>query len=990
MNHDEYSAACLVSSCDLPQRLLARSAVLSVVASTGGELTLPFPISWYRQWQEYSLDAHISVTQALHVLQVSCFLRDEEAITGASQTVAAEIRQSFRNAVRAELQLSLAALPWPASVHRGSSVTCQWLQDLPAEAAEAVLQHLHPVECIQLPVDMRLARLASLCSAGALDLRGLLSRCPDLSRLPQRDQDCVTNLSLDLLPASCSPSSPTTAGHTPSHLLTNLSPTTLLTLVDTDLTSDALHLLKPILHALSQPPNRLHTAVISPADAALPPPSLTARQRSRTCGHFLSALPCMHLRHLTLDLPPHLQPHLACVDTWAPPLACMRALTHLRLSLSSTAPRSRPPSHPGRSTRPPTADHTSQFYRCISPATMPNLQHLSLFITHATYLHGFFAQHAQHTRLRSLELSCCPTSGHSSSRSTRTQRFLRGAREFRYSSGQLPLCRAMHAAAFAAMPQLTHVAFATQYDAVVAAPPSDCGRHKWLPLPLLLPDGVLGDLEPCCAQVTACELQLADMTASVSRIAPGDVTNGAGAACRPARHAGAVVGVSVGLPPHQLPLLARLSALTRLHLQLLPGEAAGADGHEAPELAHAGSMLRAVHAAADQQGGHGARREPTSRGAHRGSPRDGGRAEEERAEEGGREGGSSDNAGSMADEDSGASSPLSMNEALPLQDWACSPHLLSLTCFFDHHLPSTFAVSAARHAASLTALTALSWRSIRAGSTALTEPNVSDTAAFGTCHAASAAPDPAGVGALAVGLWEMRSLRSMTVDAPEATPEAATQLAAALGACTRLTQLTLHMRSLEALTARSAASGSPGLRRIGLVGPSAHAYGACEPLPALAELQSLTLRACGNAPAGARPGSAWEVQPRCANDLVAGLAAIPQLSRVCISEIGCSGDVAAGAVTGQGRGPRGLGGPASRLSQHYSRLRALRELSLEFDFCFVAALAPQLEALRRLQRLEVAAGASDGRRDVLRRLWRSTAKLPLRRGVRLRTDMPET
>ena len=60
-------------------------------------------------------------------IQVACFLRDEERIREASGTIAAEIRHHFRTAVKAELQLSLAALPWPASPPRESNTSWDYL-----------------------------------------------------------------------------------------------------------------------------------------------------------------------------------------------------------------------------------------------------------------------------------------------------------------------------------------------------------------------------------------------------------------------------------------------------------------------------------------------------------------------------------------------------------------------------------------------------------------------------------------------------------------------------------------------------------------------------------------------------------------------------------------------------------------------------------------------------------------------------------------------
>lgn len=44
-----------------------------------------------------------------------------------SASIAADIRHHFRTAVKEGLQLSLAALPWPASPLRESNSTCDYL-----------------------------------------------------------------------------------------------------------------------------------------------------------------------------------------------------------------------------------------------------------------------------------------------------------------------------------------------------------------------------------------------------------------------------------------------------------------------------------------------------------------------------------------------------------------------------------------------------------------------------------------------------------------------------------------------------------------------------------------------------------------------------------------------------------------------------------------------------------------------------------------------
>lgn len=53
-------------------------------------------------------------------MQTACFLRDEQCMQEVAGTIAAYIRQAFRSSVKAELQLSLAALPWPVREPRES------------------------------------------------------------------------------------------------------------------------------------------------------------------------------------------------------------------------------------------------------------------------------------------------------------------------------------------------------------------------------------------------------------------------------------------------------------------------------------------------------------------------------------------------------------------------------------------------------------------------------------------------------------------------------------------------------------------------------------------------------------------------------------------------------------------------------------------------------------------------------------------------------
>lgn len=335
----------------------------------------------------------------------------------------------------------------------------------------------------------------------------------------------------------------------------------------------------------------------------------------------------------------------------------------------------------------------------------------------------------------------------------------------------------------------------------------------------------------------------------------------------------------------------------------------------------------------------------------------------------------------------GTSSENEECEESSLQEWQCANTLQSITCMGALHIPSNLCADLVRHVATLTALVTLSWHSTH---------HSSDAHDVRAVHPTCAAADPAGIGALASTLWELRGLRSLTVDAPEATMPAAAALAAALCCCTALTSLSVSLRSLEPFAGRSGTGARGGLMQCSL---SQHS---CRPLPMLTSLQRLSLRACGRSPVLPQSSAEmWQVHPRCANELVEGLLDTPALTYLCMSEVGCCRDAPAGSTRqasrqsgqrcgGQGRrggGANGHTGPP--LSPHFARLRSLQDLRLEFDFCYVGALAPQLERLMGLQRLEVRSGSSDGRRDVLKRLWRSTARLPLREGVRLRTDMPD-
>lgn len=517
---------------------------------------------------------------------------------------------------------------------------------LPAEAVESILHKLHPVESMHLPPQLRLEGLASHSKHGLLDLRGLLSRTPYLSDLPQRDRDRITSLDVSFIPSKI-PQAATAAPSFPvrmPELLSNLAPTTHLTLHDTDVTSDALHLLPTLLHTLSQGPHRLHTATVSQSSASTHVPTLTRRQRSKLCGAFLHALPCTHLRHLTLDLLPPLQPHLACADAWAPALSCMRSLTHLHLSVASSAPSSRPSKSGAQLPE-------ALLFQCISPSTLPHLEHLALSITHAAYLSRFFALYTQHSNLRSLELGCAAGPGRGAARPCAAARITRGTRQFWCPHPSLPSPRrALHAAAFAALPQLTRVVFHTACGG--AAPPQvDVnGRVLWTSLPLLLPEGSLAALEPCAAQVSTCELRLpASFPGATSWHRPTDAVTHARAATH--SHAigadgasthtsipreGEIVGVSVALRSEQLPLLATLSALTSLDLQLIESDVDRIAG-----VLHAAHAVETGYRAVDYQGVTVGLRGRERAGCHR----NGGTGEEA---------GSSADEGSCSDEGVGA------------------------------------------------------------------------------------------------------------------------------------------------------------------------------------------------------------------------------------------------------------------------------------------------------------------------------------------------
>lgn len=354
-----------------------------------------------------------------------------------------------------------------------------------------------------------------------------------------------------------------------------------------------------------------------------------------------------------------------------------------------------------------------------------------------------------------------------------------------------------------------------------------------------------------------------------------------------------------------------------------------------------------------------------------------------------------------------------------LPPWECAPGLLSLACLDVDNLSAGHSTALARHAATLTALTALTWIANSPGRArspprpsghgSAGAPAAADSAADihrapragDAVHAMHAVTDPSGVGTLAAALWDLPRLRALTLEATDATSAAAAVLAAALRSSALLTRLSLCLRSFREFTARGGSVG--GMLMHGMAGVVDAAGG---PLCALTNLQHVSLQVNGGVPLSTRRGASsgaggWEAIPRSVNELVVDLAAAPQLTFLCLRETGCTRDAAEGAAAPpstvskaarqgclRGGGGEG-GGPACRLSPHYSRLAALRSLTLEFDFCFVAALAPQLERLRRLQRLEVRAGASDGRREVLRRLARSTARLPLHHGVRFRADLAD-
>lgn len=335
--------------------------------------------------------------------------------------------------------------------------------------------------------------------------------------------------------------------------------------------------------------------------------------------------------------------------------------------------------------------------------------------------------------------------------------------------------------------------------------------------------------------------------------------------------------------------------------------------------------------------------------------------------------------------------------------WACAPSLHELACIDTHLMSPGVSAALARHTATLTALTALTWLGQTDGASC-TSPAEAAAAARRAAHAVG---DPGSVGAFAASLWELPQLRALKLAAPDTASAATAVLAAALRSCTLLTRLSLHLRSFE-LFAGPRGSGGGAARPLPL-GVGGISDVARSPLQALTNLQHLSLRAGTSTllwPQGG--GSGWDALPRSVNELVADLVAAPLLTSLCLSEVGCTRDstefagqgsvstaalAAGGGKAGRQGGLRGGGGEgggaAARLSQHFSRLTALQELSLEFDFCYVAALAPQLERLRRLERLQVRAGAGDGRREVLRRLRRSTVRLPLRKGVWICTDLSD-
>ena len=112
-----------------------------VVAEDCGDITLPFPYLSFQKWRDYDVEVDAGVDQSLQLLQVrakltikavirlgilgsvqrpirkrmqtACFLRDNLCMEEVAGSVAAHVRQVFRSSVKAELQLSLAALPWP-------------------------------------------------------------------------------------------------------------------------------------------------------------------------------------------------------------------------------------------------------------------------------------------------------------------------------------------------------------------------------------------------------------------------------------------------------------------------------------------------------------------------------------------------------------------------------------------------------------------------------------------------------------------------------------------------------------------------------------------------------------------------------------------------------------------------------------------------------------------------------------------------------------
>lgn len=468
---------------------------------------------------------------------------------------------------------------------------------------------------------MRVTALASHSQDNSLDLRGLLSRCPDVSNISQRERDHIASLYLPLFPDT-----QPQATASPPQLSFNFPQTTHLALEDTDITCDALRLLPHILPDLSKCPHRLQTVHVTPNDTPGPTLPLKRKQRSRLWGAFLRALPCAHLRHVTLDLPAPLQPHLTSADTWAPALSCMRALTLLRMSVSSSAPT---PTAAVTST----AKQEALLSACISPPALPELRSLSIFMTHATHLSVFLRHVTQLTGLTSLELRSAAIRGRATGRPVPTVPFTRGPRSFVIRFGILPLPTPLPAVVLAALPALSHISFRSECD-------DSGGRLEWLPLPLVLPEGSLGALEECAASVTSCALRLRhvsderssnmheahacrtpasgglprqagnEVCAAGAGVAPGaQAHRGGSAAAAPMRPE--MTEVAAALTGEQLPLLRGLPALRHVEVCCVNG---GADEHAADAVAPA------LPAATTQSGGLGSMwRSAASRGAGSGS-----------------------------------------------------------------------------------------------------------------------------------------------------------------------------------------------------------------------------------------------------------------------------------------------------------------------------------------------------------------------------------